>query len=376
MQNHSNRVRGFTLVELLVVIAIIGILIALLLPAVQAAREAARRMQCTNNFKQLGIALHNYHDATGHFPPFTGKLGYGNYWNAVWSGLFLVLPYMEMASGYETVMNEAVASGKNGVAPNPDSGKCPSLRTLFITSYACPSDSDVRELSDEGTLAVHKSSVILAFGDIAQWNNDIYNNPDGPHDEANYKFSPHSNRGAFYPHLWRTMASFMDGSSNTIGASETVVGATTTGVDRRVRGGMATDGTLAIWSNGLVPSVCLNQRDTDSPLLLKKATSSWRGMRMAAGRPQWMSFSTVLPPNSPSCNRTDPHGWGIYSASSNHSGGVNALRMDASVVFISETIDCGNLNTIYHPNNYLETESPYGIWGSLGTISGGESKSL
>ncbi len=92
------RKSGFTLVELLVVIAIIGILIALLLPAVQAAREAARRMQCTNNFKQIGLALHNFHDARKAFPP--THLGE---WKA---GLpIFILPYMEQQALYDTVAN-------------------------------------------------------------------------------------------------------------------------------------------------------------------------------------------------------------------------------------------------------------------------------
>src|SRR5262245_11499470 len=85
--------RGFTLIELLVVIAIIAVLIALLLPAVQAAREAARRSQCVNNLKQMGIALHNYHDALGTFPP--GHLGTG--WND-WGPLVMLLPYVEQGT--------------------------------------------------------------------------------------------------------------------------------------------------------------------------------------------------------------------------------------------------------------------------------------
>ena len=90
---------GFTLVELLVVIAIIGILIALLLPAVQAARESARRSQCSNNLKQLGVAMHNYHDAKKTLPPWNG----GNCCNGTW--LHLIPPYLELEALVEDYQN-------------------------------------------------------------------------------------------------------------------------------------------------------------------------------------------------------------------------------------------------------------------------------
>jgi prepilin-type N-terminal cleavage/methylation domain-containing protein len=134
--------RGFTLIELLVVIAIIAILIALLLPAVQQAREAARRTQCRNNLKQLGLALHNYHDNFTKFPP-------GSFWNIPWppppgnttvhhkgSILIHLLPYIDQAPLYNQY-NFIIAN--TDVATFP--GSTTELRTTVIPGYLCPSNT-------------------------------------------------------------------------------------------------------------------------------------------------------------------------------------------------------------------------------------------
>ncbi len=126
--------RGFTLVELLVVITIIGILIALLLPAVQAAREAARRLQCSNNFKQIGLAMHNYHSARNCFPPGEIYLPYpAYYFGPSWSGL--LLPYIELTTVYNQY-NWALKPAGYGIY----AGTNEVVGGNRISMYCCPSD--------------------------------------------------------------------------------------------------------------------------------------------------------------------------------------------------------------------------------------------
>ncbi|OYV84577.1 MAG: hypothetical protein B7Z73_15190, partial [Planctomycetia bacterium 21-64-5] len=142
---------GFTLVELLVVIAIIGILIALLLPAIQAAREAARRSQCTNNLRQLGIALHNYHDVYGTFAPNYGGVSWSNGSWTPQRGTTLVrlLPYTEGAAIYNQinfVTPYLTIDGlvlQNGVL----------ARKTVMPNFMCPSDTSSRISTFDNTIA-------------------------------------------------------------------------------------------------------------------------------------------------------------------------------------------------------------------------------
>lgn len=150
-----NKSQGFTLVELLVVIAIIAILVALLLPAVQAAREAARRMQCSNNLKQLGLAIHNYESATKRLPPgssyydgpyvtaapapfqrFAGALGDRSHM------LVRILPYMEQVGIYNLFEGDRFPTNDARTPPTPGSPNGELMRGIVIPGYICPSDSN------------------------------------------------------------------------------------------------------------------------------------------------------------------------------------------------------------------------------------------
>ena len=135
MKRGESKLRGFTLVELLVVIAIIGILVGLLLPAVQAAREAARRMQCSNNLKQMALAMHNYESALRRIPPFAVQ-DVDNRW--AWSAL--ILPYIEQTALYEQLGVSRTSTMLTLTTP----GLTTQLRDLLqstIPAYKCPTDA-------------------------------------------------------------------------------------------------------------------------------------------------------------------------------------------------------------------------------------------
>src|SRR5208282_723912 len=138
MEFHRRSRRGFTLIELLVVIAIIAVLIALLLPAVQSAREAARRAQCVNNLKQIGLAIHNYHTASNTFPPGSAA-SYNTYnpgcvaWMG-WSAQGLMLPYLEQSSIYNAA-NFSYDSWN-------DNATNQTARDTRIAAFICPSDTN------------------------------------------------------------------------------------------------------------------------------------------------------------------------------------------------------------------------------------------
>ena len=181
MQPRTNAIapriaRGFTLIELLVVIAIIAILIALLLPAVQQAREAARRSQCKNNLKQMGLALHNYHDRMKCFPP--GYLSLvnagGNDTGPGWGWGAFLLNDLEQKSLYRTInFTKDVGDPANTV---------PRLR--FLSAFFCPSDQQLERFTVKNA-----SGVVL--GDLAQANYVAVNGNNG------VSGSPSTNDGAF-----------------------------------------------------------------------------------------------------------------------------------------------------------------------------------
>ncbi len=193
--------RAFTLVELLVVIAIIGILIALLLPAVQAAREAARRSQCTNNLKQLALALHNYHDTYQCFPPG----GWSSRNQLGWT--VHILPYIEQQPLYDQ-FNQSAGTGygaNNGPTVNRvDAFLCPSGRKIYGSET----------VGTQQTYATHYYGVMGPQG-INPVTSAVYG---GPNDNVSAGSNHHggfANQGILYANSWIRMAEILDGTSNT-----------------------------------------------------------------------------------------------------------------------------------------------------------------
>ena len=350
----SRRSAGFTLVELLVVIAIIGILIALLLPAVQAAREAARRSQCTNHLKQLALAVHNYADTYKAFPPKKmGTSGPGdcNNWNNQYgSGLMRLLPFYEQQALYDQWSSVQGTWPAFGPCPwGPGQGDDYTIYDAQVATLLCPSDGN----------AVNKDAT--AYGR----NNYMFSCGDSVHSDQNNQSS--NPRGVFNNISGRiSFAHITDGTSNTVMLSEHLVAANSRVVGQ---GNAYSLGTGTISAS---PGVCYAEIDpNDSKRYISANVTTWAGTRWAHGAMSHIGFNTVLPPNGPSCaeNNNDNTTYGmVHPPTSNHPGGVNAAMADASVRFISETIDTGNI----YATPTTQGASVYGVWGALGTKNGGE----
>ena len=360
--HHSRRV-GFTLIELLVVIAIIAILIGLLLPAVQKVREAAARMKCSNNLKQLGLAIHNFHDTTGYLPSREGRLTPTGYTGRM-SGLIPILPYIEQDNIHRTIMSPLTvdsttypAGGPQPWDPNPTlDGQTGGIYWPFrttITTFLCPSDSG----PPSGTGIKHTNYMFCSGDSI-----DLHT-------------TNNASRGMFgrntnLPSNGFRLTEVGDGLSNTIAMSE------------RLRGNTGVQRTMTFQNAGnwfTTPNQCLANfnfalKQWNPPTTnTTPGPRAWAGLRWPDGGMGFGGLTTNAPPNSVSCawNAHDAQN-GLYPPSSNHTGGVNALMGDGSVLFINDNIDVGNLNA---SGVSIPGQSPFGVFGALGTRNGGETVS-
>ena len=343
---HDRR-SGFTLIELLVVIAIIAVLIALLLPAVQQAREAARRVQCKNNLKQIGLALHNYHGTFGCFPPRkTGTAGSDqNSGNARrMSGFFGLLPFTEQGPLYNAIQ---AGDPVNGIAPQgPYAWVSWSVWDVTLPWALCPSD---------GASGNTEKNVNYVFcvGDTIVDNRDSTNV-----------------RGMFSNVNVCRIGSITDGTSNTIAMSEHLRGeiSATAGNQVKVKVGIVTQ-LGGLRSN---PGACLATVGQSGYYDASVQAKARHGKVIWDGQPERVGFTTVIGPNGPSCAEVfDQYAdsqHSVLSPSSEHTGGVNAVMADGSVRFISENISTGTLSLPAVSSG----PSPYGVWGALGTRDGGE----
>ncbi|MHB8903197.1 MAG: DUF1559 domain-containing protein [Thermoguttaceae bacterium] len=321
----KHRQNAFTLVELLVVIAIIGILIALLLPAVQAAREAARRTSCTNNLKQIGLALHNYHDTYKQFPasvilspgvvPFDG-----------WSAQARLLPFLEQEN-LEGLIDW-----------NLDYKSQPAVTKTRVSTYLCPSEIKDEERPD-GSLTHYP----LNYGiNLGTW----------------FVYDPNSRRGGngiAYPNSKTMFASVIDGTSNTLAFAEV-----------KAWNPYLRDGGNPNAPGAPIPSTPADVASLGGNFKTNSGHTEW-----VDGRAHQIGITGTFPPNtvipftsggktydvdfnsSREGKTTNQLTYAAVTSRSYHPGGANAVLADGSVRFVSETVELAT-------------------WRSLATRDGGE----
>lgn len=326
----TNRFQGFTLVELLVVIAIIGILVALLLPAVQAAREAARRTSCNNNLKQFGLALQNFHDIYQNFPPGltdddTANLGWGTY----------ILPYMEQTNLYDKFSDNLAAGTapvamfvvKGGSHPNIDSwgGNPCALRIDFganqpytqqvMSNYLCPS-SALPNKDNNGygasSYVGNGGTEVIAFSSFACG---------APQGIMTGVFSNDAQNTTTFVY---GMAAVTDGTSNTLMVGEI-------GKSQNVTPNKTTDGNFPLWAGGNNDGGC---------------NAKYIGAHIRLAGP---NFNINRPPVD---QQSD------VSFGSFHPNGAQFVFVDGSVHFITQYIDTTVYSNFANRNDGFPVQLP------------------
>jgi len=346
--------RGFTLIELLVVIAIIAVLISLLLPAVQSAREAARRAQCINNLKQIGIGLHNYHTGMGTFPP-GGSMQWSGYgYNAnwgTWNAQALLLGYMEGQPLYNAANFNWVCCWTQGWNINS------TVTTAIVNTFICPSDglSPVPTQNDIWTgMTNNYHASVGASTDFL--------NPTGMFSDGGPNYG---------------IQACTDGTSNTVAYGESLIG---TGQTPRVKwrtGPVLAQGSATCGGKGWCGATNISgmynlvlqdlqaceQGYKDQPSSGPGSVNQ-KGFRWCENGAGFSLINTVIPPSSGQYSFTwcalrgtapnsNASGGQYQNVNSNHPGGANVLLADGSARFIKATVD-------------MRT------WWALGTRNGGE----
>lgn len=320
----GSRVRGFTLIELLVVIAIIAILIALLLPAVQQAREAARRSQCKNNLKQIGLALHNYHDTHGVFPysvSHSGSITTGGANHSIalnHRGWLMLLPMIDQSPLYNQVdfslaMGAYVTNGgtmPGGLAPGDPGNDNDLIASKVIPAFMCPSDNGPEKYASTGS--AHYSIAPGSTTETGAFTNYDFSVRRSANDAPMWNQDTGSDRRMFGFDACSRIRDVTDGMSNTVAVAETL-------------------------------------RQTYNGESVSWAYAKWVGNGVDLTYSRGINFNLCCSWDSPPFERTPVlrNRLGDWSTvGSNHEGGAHVLLGDGAVRFISENMDATTRNRL------------------------------